>query len=1011
MSPFSLFKSVRRLVLCLGILCFPGITHAEYPEDINKKTLYDLKTGLTDEEIKHLQSLPNLSVPLIAHQPPLSFIENEQPAGYLNALFEHIAAHLNLKYTRTRDFSFAGSITALQDGKVDLLNDYSSFGKSRELILQTDPVLTIPFVAIGRSNESISISSVEYLKDKLLVLVRGFQQTKTIQQRYPQLQYILVDNIDQAYRALRNKEADYYIDNATHAGYFLQAQIITDLHIAGEFSPEEMGQLELSFAVRSDQPLLHSAMQKALNALDKGTVQDLRNKWVIKKSGHQDLLNKDEKLWLSNHQTIRLASDNAWLPFETIDESGQYLGMASDYMKLIEKRLEIKFINSPSRPWKEITEMVERRELDLFSLAMETEPRRKYALFTKPYVTHPMVIVTRENIGYVDGLKELANKSIAIENGYASFDLLSKNHPELKLQPHPDSLSAVLAVSKGQAFAYIGNIASLSHVLRTNGITNIRISGQVPYSFELSMGVRSDWPELVPILQKALDSISLEEKNAILKKWIGIDLNQEFNYTFVWQITAIILVFFLVILYWNLMLKKKVHERTTQLHRQAHYDALTGLPNRLLALDRLSQLIKVAKRKNQKVALLFLDLDDFKKINDTMGHDAGDKILIEAANRLRTTLREGDTVARLGGDEFVIIFGGINDAKGACPVADSLIENFRTAFIYEDRELLLTASVGIAIYPEDGRTPAELLQNADSAMYHSKHQGRNTYNYFNRSMTAVVTRRLLLEEHMNGALKNNEFSLRYQPKIEINSLQITGAEALLRWHNPVLGDISPLEFIPIAEQNGMIIPIGQFVLTKALQMSQQWHLKYSKNLSIAVNMSPRQFRDPGLVEVFSKIINQSNAPENSLELEITEGVLMSGHSIVEEALTALKKLGVSLAMDDFGTGYSSLSYLRKFPFDVLKIDYEFIKDISDNTSDLELVNATIDMAHALGLKVVAEGVETEKQLALLKQKGCELAQGYLFSKPLTEQELCDKLLHENNKIQLTDFTRVATETV
>lgn len=906
-----------------------------------------------------------------------------------------MAGRLNLKFKRTTDYSYAESIIAIQNRQVDLLNDYSTFGVNRDFIMQTSPVLTIPFVAVGRSNARDSISSIEFLRDKTLVLVSGFQQTKTIQQRFPHIKFILVDNIDQAYRALRNKKADYYIDNATHAGYFLSSQIITDLQIAGEFPAEEMGLLNLSFAVRSDRPLLHSAIQKALNAIDKREIQDIRNKWVINQHVGQALkLTNGEKQWLANHPKIRLASDRAWLPFETIGKNGQYTGIASDYMKLIENRLGIKFITSPDRPWKQITEMVERRELDLFSLAMATEQRKKYATFTKPYVTHPMIIVTRENVGYVDGLKGLTGKTISIEDGYASFELLSKNHPELKLQPHPDSLSAVLAVSKGQAFAYIGNIANLSHTLRTHGITNTRISGQVPYSFELSMGVRSDWPELVPILQKALDSITTEEKNAILTKWIGIDLKQKFDYTFIWQIAGVVLLLFAGIIYWNLMLNKKVRERTEQLQYQAHFDALTDLPNRVLALDRLSQSIKKARRKSNKVALLFLDLDDFKKINDTLGHDAGDKILVDAADRLSSSLREGDTVARLGGDEFVIIAGDLNDAKATCPVAEILIEKFRKAFILDGRELLLTASVGIAIYPDDGETPSDLLRNADSAMYHSKQQGRNTYYYFNQSMTEEVTRRLLLEEHMASALENNEFSLRYQPKIEISSRQITGAEALLRWNNPVLGEISPIEFIPIAEQNGMIIPIGQFVLTKALQMSKQWQQKYDKPLQIAVNMSPRQFRDPGLVETFSSIINQSGAPKNSLELEITEGVLMSGHSIVEETLSALKHLGTSLAMDDFGTGYSSLSYLRKFPFDVLKIDREFIKDITVDNSDLELVYATIDMAHALGLKVVAEGVETEQQLALLIARGCELAQGYLFSKPLTEQEFYDKLRSE-----------------
>lgn len=947
---------------------------------------------LTSAERDYLKTLPALQVPLIAHQPPLSYIENGQPAGYLNALFELVASSLGIRYKRNYEYSYAESLQALQDGKVDLLNDYSSYGANRDFVKHTSPVLTIPFVAIGRSLDSDPVRSIDSLQDKRLVLVSGFQQTRTIQQRYPQLDFMLVDNIEQAYRALRTREADYYIDNATHAGYFLRSQMISDLQIMGEFPAAEMGVLELRFAVSSDRPLLYSAIEKALNAIDYGDILDLRNQWIMEPSLQTALkLNDAEKAWLAEHPDIRLASDYAWLPFETIDENGEYIGIASDYMKLVETRLGIKFVTSPVKPWSEITEMVKNRELDLFSCAMETEQRKSYAKFTGAYVSNPMVIMTRDNVDYIDGLKGLNGKSVAIEKGYASYDLLSSNHPELSLQTYPDSLSAVLAVSNGQAFAYIGTIANLSHTIRTHGITNTRISGQVPYNFDLSMGVRSDWPELVPILQKALDSISVEEKNTILQKWIGIEIDQKFDYTLIWQISGVALLLFIGIIYWNLMLKRSVRERTSQLLHQAHYDSLTDLPNRVLAFDRLSQLIAESQRSNSKVALFFLDLDDFKKINDTMGHDAGDKVLKDAANRLHSTLRSGDTVGRLGGDEFIMICGGLSDTKAACSVAENLIDEFREAFIHEDRELILTASVGIAIYPDNGETPAELLQNADTAMYHSKQQGRNTYCFFTESMNTKVSRRLLLEEHMHGALANGEFSLRYQPKVDISNQQIIGVEALLRWHNPVIGEVSPFEFIPIAEYNGMIVPIGQFVLKKALQMIATWQREHDRSLSIAVNLSPRQFRDPELVKTIVNIIDQSAVPRESLELEITEGVLMSGHTLVGEALTELKQLGISLAMDDFGTGYSSLSYLRKFPFDVLKIDREFIKDVTQDNSDQELVSATISMAHALGLKVVAEGVETREQLDLLADRGCDLAQGYYFSKPLTDEEMSTRL--------------------
>lgn len=439
----------------------------------------------------------------------------------------------------------------------------------------------------------------------------------------------------------------------------------------------------------------------------------------------------------------------------------------------------------------------------------------------------------------------------------------------------------------------------------------------------------------------------------------------------------------------DISLRKQQEEKI--LH-QAHFDALTDLPNRFLSLDRLSQLISEAQRNNEFVTVLFLDLDDFKKINDTLGHDTGDKLLIEAAARLRSGVRDGDTVGRLGGDEFIVLLGGLSDVIDARPVVENLLSRFRYAFRIDDRELMLTASVGISVYPNDGDNPSELLRNADSAMYHSKEEGRNTYSYFTDAMNQNVSRRLALEEQMHGALDRGEFYLYYQPKVDVNSCNIVGVEALLRWRNPALGDITPDELIPIAEQTGLIIPIGRFVLTKALEMTAVWQQKYKQPFTIAVNLSPRQFRDPNLVTFIEEVIAQSGVSGESLELEITEGVLMSGHTHIDKALAAIHDLGISLSMDDFGTGYSSLSYLRSYPFNVLKIDRSFVNDITVDMANRELVNAAIAMAHILGLKVVAEGVETQEQLALLTVQGCDIAQGYLFSKPVSAEKITEILV-------------------
>ena len=433
------------------------------------------------------------------------------------------------------------------------------------------------------------------------------------------------------------------------------------------------------------------------------------------------------------------------------------------------------------------------------------------------------------------------------------------------------------------------------------------------------------------------------------------------------------------------------HQSEQLIRKQAYFDSLTQLPNRLLALDRLSQLTVEATRNDEKAAVFFLDLDDFKKINDSLGHEAGDKVLIETANRLQRALRKADTIGRLGGDEFIILSKGISTQQNAVGIAEKLLQNFREPFTIEGRELMLTISIGVAMFPDNGKSVSDLLRNADTAMYQAKALGRNTYSFFTNQMNTVIQRRLTIEEQMRGALQRNEFILYYQPQFDVKKNEIIGAEALLRWLNPVLGSVAPDEFIPIAEKTGVIISIGEFVIKESLSLLNRWKNveQLNRNFSIAVNLSPSQFKDLSLFNFIKTSLSNANIEPQSLELEITEGVLMSGESSITDTLNDITNLGVILSMDDFGTGYSSLSYLRKYPFNVLKIDRGFINGITKNNEDYSLVEATIAMSHGLGLKVVAEGVETKEQLTILKELGCDLAQGYYFSKPIPGQDLID----------------------
>lgn len=429
------------------------------------------------------------------------------------------------------------------------------------------------------------------------------------------------------------------------------------------------------------------------------------------------------------------------------------------------------------------------------------------------------------------------------------------------------------------------------------------------------------------------------------------------------------------------------HQKTQEyISHQAHYDFLTNLPNRFLAHDRLVQLSSVAKRNKFKLAIMFIDLDDFKKINDSLGHDVGDQILIDVSKRLTEHSRACDTVARLGGDEFVVVLSEIKDTNIVSTIAKELIGKISKTYIVDQKELIITASIGISMFPENGTKPFDLLRKADSAMYHSKSIGRNTFSFFSESMNILASRKVKLEEGLFYAIENKELSVFFQPKIDLKTNHIIGAEALLRWSNPELGTVSPDEFIAIAEQSNLIVKIGDFVIEEAFRVASKCSKKYNMNFQIAINLSPCQFRSAMLLDSIKQKLKKYKLPNEQIEFEITEGVLMDGNSTVLTTLTNMHKLGFKLSMDDFGTGYSSLSYLKVFPFDIIKIDRSFVMNMENSPSDRSLVKAAISMAKSLELKVVAEGIETTEQLNYIKSYDCEYGQGYLFSKPLPEKE-------------------------
>jgi diguanylate cyclase (GGDEF)-like protein/PAS domain S-box-containing protein len=423
-----------------------------------------------------------------------------------------------------------------------------------------------------------------------------------------------------------------------------------------------------------------------------------------------------------------------------------------------------------------------------------------------------------------------------------------------------------------------------------------------------------------------------------------------------------------------------------QVEYQAYHDVLTGLPNRLLFRDRIGVALAHARRSRRAVAVMFLDLDQFKLVNDTLGHTIGDGLLQGAADRLVQCVRGDDTVARMGGDEFTILLSDIPDTRAAATVAQKVLDSVSQPIEVDGHELFITTSIGIAIFPDDGMDTEALLKNADRAMYRAKEAGRNNFQFATHAAMEASAGRLSMERSLHHAFERHEFVVHYQPMIEVVSRRIVGAEALVRWKHPDIGLMSPDEFIPVAEECGLIFPIGEWVLRTACAQMKSWHQAGHKELHVAVNLSARQFQQHDLSSTIERILRETALPPHALDLEITESTAMHNAELSLAVMTRLKQMGVRLSIDDFGTGYSSLSYLKRFPIDTVKIDQNFIRDLSQSSNDGAIISAVISMARALNLRVVAEGVETEDQLAFLRRQHCETIQGFLYSRLLPAEE-------------------------
>ncbi|MFD2230461.1 putative bifunctional diguanylate cyclase/phosphodiesterase [Alkalimarinus sediminis] len=431
----------------------------------------------------------------------------------------------------------------------------------------------------------------------------------------------------------------------------------------------------------------------------------------------------------------------------------------------------------------------------------------------------------------------------------------------------------------------------------------------------------------------------------------------------------------------------ELKETNSAMEQLALFDVLTGLANRRLFIDRMGQSIAASQRRNTIAALLFLDLDQFKRINDTLGHDAGDELLLIVAERLKSCVRAQDTVARLGGDEFTILLNDINDVQSITHIANQILKDLKEPIMLGKHEVIISTSIGITLTPNDSQDVDSLMKNADLALYHAKERGRDGYYFFTEELNTKALKLLHIEQELRHALQMDEFSIVYQPQVCLKTGSISSIEALIRWNHPVRGEVAPDEFIAIAEETGLIVQIGEWVLKNACMQTQMLQQLTGQPIRVAVNLSSRQFSDPNLETIIEEVLVETGIDPTYLELEVTESMLMDDIDKVIQQLNRIKSAGITITIDDFGSGYSSLSYLKRLPVDILKVDREFVRDIPDDLNDMEITSAIIAIAHKLNLKVIAEGVENIDQRDFLVINKCDYAQGYYFSRPLTFEDL------------------------
>ncbi|WP_456380140.1 EAL domain-containing protein [Thiolapillus sp.] len=655
------------------------------------------------------------------------------------------------------------------------------------------------------------------------------------------------------------------------------------------------------------------------------------------------------------------------------------------------------FLNYLPCEWPVCLNNLEQGKIDLLPDVAYSEERARHFLFGREVVLSSWSVVYVRDDNDIPSLKELDGKSLAVVKGSIQFQAIREKLEELEVSPafhEVNSFSDVFRLVKigwvdaGLVNTYFGRKYASEYQLKK---TNILVRPSL-----LSFAAAPNRQPLLDTIDKHLAAYKSDSQSVyyqLIANWFSpLEVKQHLPPWIKWVLIlgslAGLLLTAIAILF-HFLIKRKTAElsdKAARLEHLANHDPLTSLPNRKLFFDRLQQSLHRAEREDTVLAVLYIDLDQFKQINDSFGHAIGDEVLKEIAARLESAIRDEDTIARLGGDEFAVIMESLKEAENTLHCVQRLNSVFKEPVAVHDLHFVLSASIGISLFPQDGTDAHTLLRNADTAMFKAKEAGRGTFQFYVEDMTRNAVQRARLETDLRQALEGDGLEVHYQPQIGLKDGRIVGFEALARWRHPELGILLPNQFIPLAEDSGLILPLGEWVLRTACRQISQWHSEGIGIGTVAVNISAHQLTDYALLDVVKKVLRETGCHPEWLELELTESSIMTQTQQAVSVMNQLRELGVQLAIDDFGTGYSSLAYLRLLPIAKLKIDRSFIKHVAENVDDVAIVRAVTALGKTLNLKVVAEGVETREQETLLRTEGCDEAQGYYYSRALLAAE-------------------------